>query len=262
MALLNLSHLTWEDVRDLDRAKTLAILPTGAVEAHGPHLPLTTDVIISEAMARSGGERLAARGYEVLILPALVYTAAEFAAGFPGTVSLAPATVTASLVGIASSLSLHGVSVLAVANSHLDPAHRSSIRAAVEEGRRRSSFRIVFPDIAVKPWAARLGEEFRSGACHAGRYESSVVLAVRQDLVREGIRRELPPNARSLSDAIRGGKASFEEAEGPRAYFGDPAAASAEEGWQTIEVLGSILEEAVLAELAPAGRASASDHVA
>lgn len=251
MALLNLSHSTWEDVRDLDPAKTLAILPTGAVEAHGPHLPLTTDVLIAEAMAASGGEKLAARGYDVVILPTLAYTAAEFAAGFPGTISLTPRTVTELLREIAGSLGRHGISVLVVANAHLDPAHRSAIRAAVEESRQRDSCKILFPDIATKPWASRLTEEFRSGACHAGRYESSVVLAMRPDLVREDIRLTLAPNDRSLSEAIRAGKTSFEEAEGPRAYFGDPAAASAEEGRATVEILGSILEDAVLAQRAP-----------
>jgi len=39
MAVLDLAHLTWEEVRDLDRTKTVAIVPVGAVEAHGPHLP-------------------------------------------------------------------------------------------------------------------------------------------------------------------------------------------------------------------------------
>ncbi len=258
MALLNLSHATWEEIRDLDRDRALAILPTGAVEAHGPHLPLTTDVLIAEAMAHSGGERLAARGYEVLLLPALAYSAAEFAAGFPGTVSASRSTTTALVLEIAASLSSHGIASLAVANAHLDPAHRRAIRAAEEESRRRGSFRIVFPDVVERPWAATLTEEFRSGACHAGRYETSVVLAVRPDLVREELRHRLPPNARSLSAAIRAGKTSFEEAEGPRAYFGDPAAASAEEGRRTIERLGSILEEAVLAELAPAGIAGGS----
>lgn len=258
MALLNLSHATWQEVRDLERDRALAILPTGAVEAHGPHLPLTTDVLIAEAMARSGGERLATRGYEVLLLPALAYGAAEFAAGFPGTVSASPSTTTALVLEIAGSLSRHGIASLAVANAHLDPLHRSAIRAAVEEGRRRGSFRIVFPDVVERPWAPTLTEEFRSGACHAGRYETSLVLAVRPDLVQEEVRRGLPPNARSLSAAIRAGKTSFEEAEGPRAYFGDPAAASAEEGRRTIERLGSILEEAVLAELAPAGLAGGS----
>src|SRR2546422_6372108 len=56
MAVLDLAHLTWEEVRDLDRTKTVAIVPVGAVEAHGPHLPLATDVIIAEAMARARSE--------------------------------------------------------------------------------------------------------------------------------------------------------------------------------------------------------------
>ena len=50
----------------------------------------------------------------------------------------------------------------------------------------------------------------------------------------------------SLSTAIRTGMQTFEEAGGPRAYFGDPAAATAEEGSETIRVLGDILAEAVL----------------
>src|SRR2546422_5332265 len=101
MAVLDLAQLTWEEVRDLDRAKTVAIVPVGAVEAHGPHLPLATDVIIAEAMARAAAGRLAARGHEAVLLPAIAYTAAEFAAGFPGTISLQPATVTALLVDLA-----------------------------------------------------------------------------------------------------------------------------------------------------------------
>jgi creatinine amidohydrolase len=68
----------------------VAILPTGAMEAHGPHLPLSTDVIIAEAMARDGAARLAARGMEAVLLPALAWTPAPFAAGFPGTLSIRP----------------------------------------------------------------------------------------------------------------------------------------------------------------------------
>ena len=87
----------------------------------------------------------------------------------------------------------------------------------------------------------------RSGvsACHAGRFETSVVLAERPDLVRDGIRAELPANPASLSRAIREGKTSFEAAGGPRAYFGWPADATAEEGRALIDALGGILEQAV-----------------
>ncbi len=108
---------------------------------------------------------------------------------------------------------------------------------------------IVFPDLTRKPWGSRLGDEFRSGACHAGQFESSIVLSERPAAVREALRRALAPNPRSLSDAIRAGKQTFEQAGGPRAYFGDPAAASADEGSRLVETLGAILEEAVIAAL-------------
>jgi creatinine amidohydrolase len=117
---------------------------------------------------------------------------------------------------------------------------------------------VIHPDVSKKPWAPRLTEEFRSGACHAGRYESSIVLAVQSDLVREDVRKALPPNPASLSVAIRGGAKSFEEANGPRAYFGWPADATAEEGRATIEALGSILAEAVAGALGNPKRAAAT----
>src|SRR2546422_243114 len=195
MAVLDLAHLTWEEVRDLDRTKTVAIVPVGAVEAHGPHLPLATDVIIAEAMARAAAGRLAARGHEAVLLPAIAYTAAEFAAGFPGTVSLQPATVTALLVDLARSLARHGLSLLAVANAHLDPAHLGAIEAAVTQIRRADGARIVFPDVTKKPWAVRLTEEFRSGACHAGQYESSTAMNKSSPMITATINPSIASNS-------------------------------------------------------------------
>ena len=75
------------------------------------------------------------------------------------------------------------------------------------------------------------------------------MLAERPELVRDEIRAGLAPNPASLSRAIRDGKRSFEEAGGPQAYFGFPAQATAEEGRETVEILGTILDEAVQAEL-------------
>jgi len=245
--------MTWEEARDLDGRRVVAILPVGAVEAHGPHLPLETDVIIGDAMARAGAERLAAAGYEPLLLPPLVYTAAPFASAFPGTISIGPATVTALLLDIARALtastSRARVTAFAIANAHLDPTHLGSIAAALEAARAEDLLPIVAPDVTRKPWALRLGEEFRTGACHAGRYEGSMVMAARPAGVREAIRRALPANPASLSAAIRDGKGTFEAAGGPRAYFGWPADATAAEGEATIAALGEILAEAVRAAL-------------
>ena len=244
-----LAAMTWEEVRDARGPNSIAILPVGAIEAHGPHLPLETDVIIAQAMARNGAERLRVRRLRVTVLPPLTYTMAAFAHDFAGTISLRPETVTATVVDIAHSLAGCGFGAFAIANAHLDPGHLASLDAAVTTIRQTNVMAVAFPNLTLKPWALRLGEEFRSGACHAGQFETSIVMAERPELVRESIRLALPSNPASLSRAIRGGKKSFEDADGPRAYFGFPARATTEEGRATIDVLGAILDEAVEAEL-------------
>jgi len=249
MPVHELAQLTWEEVRELDRERTVAILPVGAIEAHGPHLPVDADVIIALAMARAGAARLSPRGHPAVVLPALVYTTAGFAAAFPGTLSISPETVTAVLVDIAKSLTQQRFRLFALANSHLDPAHLSALYAAADRARAEHLLPIAFPDISKKPWGARLGDEFKSGACHAGRFETSILMAEGPRHVRDAMRQSLPPNPNSLSLAIRDGKRTFTEAGGPRAYFGSPAEATRDEGNHTIDVLGGILEEAVLAEL-------------
>jgi creatinine amidohydrolase len=250
MPVRELAQLTWQEAGGTDRDRTVVILPVGALEAHGPHLPVATDVWIAEAMARTGADKLAARGMDVLLLPALAYTTAPFAADFPGTVSIDPAVVTGQIASVIESLARHDFEVLALANAHLDPSHIAALQSAVDAARHGKRMRIVFPDVTQKPWALRLTAEFKSGACHAGRYETSLMMAIRPDLVREDIRQRLPPNAKSLSAAIAAGQKSFVEAGGPRAYFGYPSEATLEEGRATIAALGAILEEAVMIELA------------
>jgi creatinine amidohydrolase len=241
-----LAAMTWEEIRDLDRPRTIAILPVGAMEAHGPHLPLNTDVVIALAMASAGERRLASQGRPAVVLPPLVYTAAGYAAGFAGTISVEPENVTRLVVDIARGLAAQGFPLLAVANAHLDPAHLAALDKAGTLVREESLLEFVFPNIAARPWAPRLTEEFRTGACHAGQFETSIVLAREPALVRADIAGRLPAVPASIGRAIREGKRTFEEAGGPRAYFGNPAAATREEGERTIEVLGAILEEAVL----------------
>jgi creatinine amidohydrolase len=89
----------------------------------------------------------------------------------------------------------------------------------------------------------------RNCALRRGNSLGEALRTERPDLVREAIRSGLPDNAASLSVAIRSGKQSFEEAGGPDAYFGAPAAASAKEGRATVSSLGAILAEAVLTRL-------------
>jgi creatinine amidohydrolase len=247
-------ELTWEEVRDLDPSRTVALLPVGAIEAHGPHLPLGTDVLIADAMAEAAAARLQAAGLFPVLLPAIAYAAAPFAAAFPGTLSVDSRAVRELILDVARELTRRGFLALGIANAHLDPAHLAALAEAAQGASDERLLPAVCPDLTQKPWAARLTEEFQSGACHAGRFEGSIVLAVRPDLVKEEIRSGLPPIEASLSRAIRRGARTFEEADGPRAYFGRPAEATAEEGRRTIETLGVILADAIRERLTAEGR--------
>ncbi len=264
----------------------LALLPVGAVEAHGPHLPLVTDVVIARAAAAAALPGLHRRGFHPFLLPPLAYTAAPFAAGFPGTISVRPATFAALLADVASSLERQGARALVVVNAHLDPAHLAAIRdgilAHASHGTapapsrgspgptpgargampdampdaRSGAMPVIHPDLTERRWASRLTDEFKSGACHAGRYESSVVMAAAPELVRESLRQGLPGNPASLSAAIRAGKATFEDAGVSEAYCGDPAAATREEGESTVRTLGRIVVDAVVERLGAAAEAA------
>ena len=246
MPVRRLSDLSWTHLRDLDPATLVAILPVGAIEAHGPHLPLATDVIIAEAMAEAGAERLEAAGTPAVLLPALPFTSAGFAREFPGTITCNEEAVERLLFEIARSLERHSFRALALANAHLDPGHLRSLYGAVEAiGNALPGLPVIFPDVTRKPWGSRLTDEFKSGACHAGRYEGSIVLARRPDLVDQETAALLPDNPQSLAEAIHSGVDTFEAAGGPEGYFGDPAAATAEEGERTIAVLGGVLADAV-----------------
>ena len=208
-------------------------------------------------MAEAAVGELTQRGVAALVLPRLDFTAAPFADAFPGTVSVRPATVTALVRDIGEALAGGGWRGLAIANAHLDPAHLEALHAAADELRRAAhGFAVAFPDLTRRSWAARLTEEFRSGACHAGRYEGSIVLARRPELVRRDVARRLPPNPASLVDAIRRGDRSFEDAGGPEAYFGSPADATADEGEVTVRALGAILADSVLDTLAAENQAA------
>ncbi|MEM7610038.1 MAG: creatininase family protein [Myxococcota bacterium] len=211
-----------------ERAGAVCFLPTGATEAHGPHLPLSTDVIISEEGAVQAAKRLDEDGIVSVVLPPLAYAVTEFASPFAGTISLPFDTAKALIRDVIVGAKRAGFGPLVICNAHLEPDNLRALREGTEEARAHGAV-VAFPDITRKPHALRLGDEFRSGACHAGQYETSLVLAAKAEWVKPQ-HRELDANPNSLSVAIRAGKKNFLEAGGERAYFGYPADASVGEG--------------------------------
>jgi creatinine amidohydrolase len=235
-----LGDLPWTQVQAAlaSGRPVVAILPLGAVEAHGPHLPLCTDVIISEGMARRAAALLEAQDMRAFVLPALAYAPAHYAAEFAGTISISETTARAIILDIAASLKAQGFACLALANSHFDPANVAMLRSLAAE----VPLPLAFPDFTRRALAAELTEEFVSGACHAGQFETSLVLADRPELVDDPTRAGLADNPASLVTAFAAGATTFTEAGGPDAYFGFPARATAQEG----EATSRIMAEAIL----------------
>lgn len=242
-----LAEQSWTVIRDvLARGRpVVAILPCGATEAHGPHLPLNTDVIISEGMARRAVPLLEAKGISALILPSLAYAPAECAAAFPGTLSVSASATRQIILDIATQLKTQGFACLAFANSHFDPGNVAMLREAAIA----AQLPLAFPDFTRRKLAQLLTDEFISGACHAGQYETSLVMADQPALVDEGIRLGLGENPSSLVTAFAGGATNFAEAGGPEAYFGSPAKATAAEGHASYAIMAQALVEAIIETL-------------
>src|SRR5690349_2039314 len=122
---------TWQEARDSITGGAVMILPIGSTEAHGPHLPLATDVIISREMSRRAAEQLRERRIEACVLPPIAYSVTDFSADFPGTISVRRETATALITDVCASLYKQGARLVAIANSHLEPDHVASIEDAI-----------------------------------------------------------------------------------------------------------------------------------
>jgi creatinine amidohydrolase len=227
-----LPRLSYPAVDALRVRAPVVFLPIGAVEAHGPHLPLETDTLLSLELARRCGEELSKEGRAAVIAAPIAYSVAGYAIGFAGTVSLTPATATALVRDVGVGLLRMGFSKICFVNSHLDPAHVATLRAAKAAIEADSGQAVAFPDQLEPRWGRTLSEEYKRGACHAGSYETSLLLASAGGaaLVDDAARGPLPPVAIDLARAMKAGKKTFEEAGADRAYFGDPASATVEEG--------------------------------
>lgn len=239
-APLRYAELTSPAAGALRGGATVLLLPVGAVEPHGPHAPLGTDSIISAAVAEAAARQLAAEpGLRVLVLPPIGYGVTRYAAAFPGAVSISERTLEMLVTEVCSAVREQGHPHVVIVNSHFEPEHVAALRRAAEH-----SGAALF-DLTRRRMAERLTEEFRNGAAHAGRYETSLVLAERPDLVDGERMRTLPSHFVDMPAAMANGKTDFIAMEMNDAYCGAPAEATAAEGASTLATLTTMLVELI-----------------
>src|SRR5205085_7111777 len=169
--------------------------------------------------------------------PAVSYGVTDCAVGFPGAVSIPAGVLTAYVAAICDGLIAQGLRHVCLVNNHLEPAHDAAIRAVLAG--REGKVSVACP--LTNKWAKTLSAEFKSGACHAGQYETSIVMAAAPELVDEQMRATLQPVPVSLSEKLAAGVTTFTAMGMELAYAGNPAAASVEEGEQLIQRLAEMV---------------------
>jgi creatinine amidohydrolase len=164
----------------------VVLLPVGAVEDHGAHLPLNTDNLIVEAICLEAARRLPG---QVLVMPSVAYGLDEHHMDFPGTISIGVHTLIDYLADVATSAARHGFSHVLLVNGHGSNAPVADLaarRVVLETGIVCGA---MSPNAAVDPTLAEpaLSEMRKSepgGIAHAGEYETAMMLHIRPDLVQ------------------------------------------------------------------------------
>jgi creatinine amidohydrolase len=247
---LYFADLAWPQVEELRRShpRTVLLLPVGATEPHGPHAPLSTDSLISLSMCRRAAGRLVDDpDVRALVLPALPFGVTRYAAAFAGAVHVAAGTLHALVVDICTSLVDQGLRHIVIVNNHLEPEHVAALRRVVATLQATRGVDVGYLDLVRRRSAERLTAEFRAGECHAGRYETSLVLADHPELVDRQQLAELPHVPVNMPAAIAEGRTDFVAMGMRNAYCGAPADATAEEGEATLATLSDMLVEVIRA---------------
>jgi creatinine amidohydrolase len=225
-------------IRDLSPG-AIAILPIGSAEQHGPHLPLSTDFVIADSLARdvvnSHGDE-----HDLLLLPAMAVSKSNEHAWSPGTLWLSAATMLAVLDELGKCLATTPVRKLVFLNGH--GGNSALLQVASRDVRLAHGLQTfvmhpsVPPDQGGRSPAAELGM-----GIHAGAEETSVMLHLRPELVRLDLGVRSVPGHLAAFERVRfGGAVSFgwlSNDFGTDGTLGDPTGATAEHGKQLYEAM-------------------------
>jgi creatinine amidohydrolase len=214
---------------------SVVVLPIGAIEHHGPHLPLVTDALIAESVATAAVDRAAAEGLDVWQLPTLSFAKSDEHSWASGTVWLRWETLMETLVDIGRSVAATPARRLVLLNGH--GGNTALLGVALRELRRRFGL-LTFAMPAGIQTAGRGvdGEPDEQGlGIHAGFGETSLVLHLRPDLVDLRLaERNVPAHVARLEHlGFNGTVAQFgwlSDDFGPSGVIGDPTGADAATG--------------------------------
>jgi creatinine amidohydrolase len=217
---------------------SVIVLPTGAIEHHGPHLPLSTDQLIADAVAAAAVDSAAASGVDVWRLPGLAYTKSDEHHWASGTFWLGWDTMMSTLVEIGRSVAATPARRLAFLNGH--GGMSALLQVACREIRRLHGLQTFVLHAAVPPDQGGPSAVGELGlGVHGGLQETSMILHLRPELVDLSLAvRSVPEHLTDYQYVGFGKAVSFgwlSNDFGPGGVIGDPTGASAELGEELFE---------------------------
>jgi creatinine amidohydrolase len=231
------AELRYPQIAGRLRPESILIQPVGAVEQHGPHLPLVTDLLIADSVSGAVldefGETL-----DLWLLPALAYTKSNEHAWAPGSIWLNPTTLLAVMDDLGRSLAGLPTTKLVFLNGH--GGNSSLLNVACRELRLHHGLTtfLAHPSVPPDQGGASTADELGMGI-HGGLNETSLVLHLRPDLVDMTVATRNVPERLASNEHVRfGGGVSFgwlSNDFGPGGHIGDPTRATAELGKQQFE---------------------------
>jgi creatinine amidohydrolase len=222
-------------------AGAIPILPFGALEQHGPHLPLATDTIMADGLARRINTAV-----DGVLLPALAYGQTSDNAAFPGTMTLSFDTVRAIAKDIAGALAAQGANGFVIVNG--DFGNQAPLRQAAREISEQYGISVLvvnYPGMAEIAAELCTTEPAGLGLYHAEEFETSLVLLLAPEDVRMELAVAEYPDYPPTFPAVLTGLEKLSRS----GVFGDPRPATAELGGKLMDRLADQAIELVKAFL-------------
>lgn len=228
MGALILDELSWPEVKaELDRGRTSVVVALGATEQHGPHMPLATDALIGDHLAR-----LVADQIDAFVAPTVRVGCSSHHLAFPGTLSLEDETFHAIVADLVRSLAAGGFRRVVLLPSH--GGNFGPLAAALEKLGPVDGVEInALTDVRALLAIAQVGVDehgvaLGDGGLHAGEWETSMLMACNPELVHPergeaGFTGDLETAIGAMFDA-------GVEAVSANGVIGNPLGASAERG--------------------------------
>lgn len=241
-------HYEWrklraEQLREQARRDAIVILPVASIEQHGPHLPVEVDSILGETVAACTAEKLQAAGVPVLVLPVLWTGLSEHHMSFGGTITLDNATFALVVEGVVKSVLRHGFRRIVLLNAH--GGNENALRTIADD----LTPKYGVPILQFTYWYAAAQAiakilETQPGLSHACEAETSMMMAVRPDLVaRDRIPLAKSNTTPNVADLVGEGVYMWRSigSRSSSGVLGNPEAATAEKGAALFDAVSTAL---------------------